>query len=104
MIRIVYDRADGQHTVSAYCDVCGEPITDVALAGYAWDGLASDASNGTPPMFFHKTKCDPERLGLTKDWGAWYWDELSRFPVYLGNALDVDWDQSHKTAKFAALL
>ena len=102
MIGIVYDRHTGQSRVAAFFDVCHREITDVETAGYAWDPEQARQPDGTPPVMFRMSKCDPEHRGLTTNGDAFFWNEMVCLPVYLGENINVDWKRARRTAESAA--
>ncbi len=74
MIRLVPEK--GITRVAAFCDQCGLEITNGKGAMYTWD-----PNEDLPqPVFLHKGSCD-QSFGKK---GEWPWEEMSRFPIYLG--------------------
>lgn len=91
MIRIVLDTdhpkgGSDLYCPQTFCDWCGERI-DRADDGNFEYRVGNDAQPEGPIMFTHKRCSWPFREAHGGQ-GAWYWDELSRFPIQVAANLE----------------
>jgi hypothetical protein len=78
-----------------FCDHCGKEIARAGDGNYEWQGNPEN-KNPEDVYFTHKKCSDPFRR--TKlDGATWSSMELSVFPLYLSNNLEIDPKKAQET-------
>ena len=87
---VAYEGTDGP---VAFCDFCGERIHSASEGNYEWERVIGALSLPATMYLSHK-RCSRalEQTHISRAEGVvWCTMELTCLPVYLGNALGLNW-------------
>jgi hypothetical protein len=100
MIKIIIND-DGRHAPQAFCDHCGERIEQARDGNYEWHPGNIEPGDEVEVYLIHKrcTQAFQQATGKHP-----YTGELTVFPVYLGNNLEIDWDEANEMVRRSAAL
>lgn len=90
---IKLQRIDGLSCPIVICDVCRQRIVKATDGNYIW--RQEQEAQGADILFVHKTCDDKANLNLR---GFGMSAELRTFPIFVGNNLDLDWDDANRHA------
>lgn len=94
MIRM--EHRGGLDCPTVYCDQCKQPIREARHGLYVWDSL-----NPGEMATVHKGECD-RRYEAVAGYGFCGTMELFTLPIYLGNGMNIRWEEAGTLAGHAA--
>jgi hypothetical protein len=95
---VIQDR-DGRSCPVVVCDHCGREIADAKDGNYQWRMGLNDSDFGSRVYFTHKGCCLAFEDDHSEDGFVWGAIDLPCLPVYLGNNLNLDWEEAHRSAE-----
>ena len=78
-----------------FCDWCGERIEDARQGNFEWSDAKNDPEQGKV-LFAHKRCSRALQAARQITPGTWRTGELMFFPLFLGNNLNLNWEEAWK--------
>ena len=100
MIKIVF--TEGRFAPQAFCDHCGERIEKAAEGNYEWHPTGDFEQGEVSEVYLIHKRCTQAFEQATGR--RPYTGELTVFPVYLSNNLEIDWDEATEMVARSASL
>lgn len=100
----VYRKGDfDRYYIATVCDQCHQLIEDVKQGNYHWidTGRGKDTADHFFPFVTLHKACNRlyEHLHPAPEGLLWYWEELRMLPIFLGNNLQMDWEQMRQDGR-----